>query len=227
MHGGETTVRLRTPFRAYGPVRLALRGAHQVANAVVAVRLLEALEFAGIGGGREAITTGLADAPWPGRLERRTFAERRPRWSSTAPTTRPAPKRSRDGCATRSSAPMTLVTACMRDKDVPGLLSPLLPLADARRGHGRRLPAGAPGRRPRGRPFAPSRRGCRCRWRASPAAAMAAASEHGARTVVAGSLFLVGAVRAWLDDGTGPARSRVIFCGSPRPTFLPSPCTRF
>jgi hypothetical protein len=39
---------------------------------------------------------------------------------------------------------------------------------------------------------------------ASPADAMAAASEHRERTVVAGSLFLVGAVRAWLDTAPVP-----------------------
>ena len=102
MQGGETTVRLRTPFRAYGPVRLALRGAHQVANAVVAVRLLEALEFAGIGGGRRRSRRASPMRPGPdgsnGGHSRTAFP-----LSSTAPTTLPAPKRSLDGCATRNS----------------------------------------------------------------------------------------------------------------------------
>ena len=44
---GAAVVRLRTPRRDYGTVRLALRGRHQVQNAVVAVRLLEALDDLG------------------------------------------------------------------------------------------------------------------------------------------------------------------------------------
>ena len=45
---GAAVVRLCTPLRDYGPLRLALRGRHQVQNAVVAVRLLEELDRAGV-----------------------------------------------------------------------------------------------------------------------------------------------------------------------------------
>jgi len=201
MRDGESTMRLRTPFRAYGPVRLALRGTHQVANAVVAVRLLEALEFAGVGGGPRAITTGLADASWPGRLERRTLA------NGVAVVL--------DGAHNPAGAdalarwlrearfwPMTLVTACMRDKDVAGLLSPLLPLASRVVATAVDLPRALPPA-----DLAATIRGLApelpVEVAANPAAAIAAASEHGARTVVAGSLFLVGAVREWLDAAPG------------------------
>ena len=95
--------------------------------------------------------------------------------------------------------PVTLVTACMRDKDVAGLLAPLLPLAS-------RVIATAVDF-PRALPaddlaaaiiaLAPD---VAVESVATPAAAMTAASEGGARVVVAGSLFLVGAVRAWLDE---------------------------
>lgn len=69
---GRTRLSLRTPRRAYGPLTLALRGRHQVANAMVAVRLveaLEALESVGTAVGADAIRTGLADAQWRGRLD--------------------------------------------------------------------------------------------------------------------------------------------------------------
>ncbi len=96
-------------------------------------------------------------------------------------------------------APVTLVAACMRDKDVAGLLAPLLPLVT-------RVVATAVDF-PRALPaddlaaaitaLAPD---VPVESVPTPAAAMTAASEGSARVVVAGSLFLVGAVRAWLDD---------------------------
>ena len=42
MHDGRGTVSIDTPDAHYGPVILGLRGEHQVQNALVAVRLLEA-----------------------------------------------------------------------------------------------------------------------------------------------------------------------------------------
>ena len=194
---GDTTMRLRTPFRAYGPVRLALRGAHQVSNAVVAVRLLEALEFAGNGGGARANTTGLAEASWPGRLERRTLTNGVPAILDGAHNPAGADALAR-WLRDAEFWPMTLVTGCMRDKDVRGLLLPLLPLAGrvvaTAVDFPRALPAADLAAMVRG--LAP---GLTVEVASSPADAMAIASEHRARTVVAGSLFLVGAVRAWLD----------------------------
>ena len=68
---GDNVFRLRTPARDYGTVTLALRGAHQVANAVVAVRLLETLDACGVAVPPAAVVDGLAQVSWPGRLERR------------------------------------------------------------------------------------------------------------------------------------------------------------
>ena len=200
---GETTLRVRTPLREYGPVRLALRGRHQVDNALVAIRLLEALEAAGVGGGRAAITEGLASAAWPGRLERRVLpggvelvldgahnpagAEALARWLRSA-----------------RFAPMVLVMGCMRDKDVGGLLAPLLPLADrvvtTSVAFPRALPADDLAQR-----IAAAAPGLPVQAVADPAGALAVAARQGPRVVVAGSLFLVGAVRATLSGGAGPA----------------------
>ncbi len=201
--GGETTLRLRTPVREYGPVRLALRGAHQVANAVVAVRLLEALEAHGVGGGAEPITAGLRDADWPGRLEVHRLAggarlvldgahnpdgaEALARWLRSA-----------------EFAPFTLVTACMRDKDVHGLLAPLLPLARAVVTTAVALPraVAADDLATVVRDLAPA---MPVRAVAAPPAALAAALEDDPRVVVAGSLYLVGAVRMALGEAAGRA----------------------
>ena len=68
--GGRTRVSIATPGGSYEDVPLALRGRHQVDNALTAVRLLEALaarETFAIGPG--AIRTALSEAVWPARLE--------------------------------------------------------------------------------------------------------------------------------------------------------------
>ena len=61
--------RSTTPAARYGPLTLALRGRHQVANALVAVRLLETLDAGGIDGRRRRRRRG-ARRPrdWPARL---------------------------------------------------------------------------------------------------------------------------------------------------------------
>jgi dihydrofolate synthase/folylpolyglutamate synthase len=71
---GLTTVTLHTPVAEYLDVRLALRGRHQIDNAVTAVRALETLRVeAGLTVSDEAIRTGLEAVSWPGRLELRTW----------------------------------------------------------------------------------------------------------------------------------------------------------
>jgi dihydrofolate synthase / folylpolyglutamate synthase len=66
---GRTRVDFRTPVRTYGPCTLALRGRHQVDNAALAIRALEALDAAGVAVPAAAIVTGLESAYWPGRLD--------------------------------------------------------------------------------------------------------------------------------------------------------------
>lgn len=67
---GRTTLSLATPSGRYDDVTLALRGRHQIDNAVTAVRLLEALNHSGrLAIGEAAIRVGLTEAVWPARLE--------------------------------------------------------------------------------------------------------------------------------------------------------------
>jgi len=58
-----------TPEWRYGPLQLALRGEHQVHNALVAVRLLEHARAAGVQVTHEGIEEGFSTADWPARLE--------------------------------------------------------------------------------------------------------------------------------------------------------------
>lgn len=64
---GVTELSLTTPSTSYGPVALSLRGQHQVRNAVIAVRTLEAIPTLTVP--PAAICAGLSDTCWPGRLE--------------------------------------------------------------------------------------------------------------------------------------------------------------
>ena len=124
---GRTSMRLTTPTRDYGWVRLGLRGDHQVPNAVVAVRLLEELQ-AQLPVTAAAITAGIRDVVWPGRLQmlevpggRRVLldAAHNPAgaWALASYLKREFPE------------PLPIVFGALRDKDVTLMLKTLLPAA--------------------------------------------------------------------------------------------------
>jgi dihydrofolate synthase / folylpolyglutamate synthase len=191
-----------------GRTRVGLRGRHQAANVSVAHAVLDALDAAGIAQTtQDQRRAGYAGAVWPGRLE---IIEAGGREVLLDGAHNPA------GAATlaraiddlrpflRAGAPLTLVTATMADKDVDGIIRALV-RSDALRAArtictvvdaARALPAGT----------------LAARWRAlapeaqvvvegDPIAAIDLALATGAGPiVVAGSLYLVGAVRASLVD---------------------------
>ncbi len=192
-----------------GPTRVGLRGRHQAANAGVADALLDTLEVAGIARVPDAARrSGFASVHWPGRLE---LFEHDGREVLLDGAHNPA------GAAALGQAlddlrphlapgPLTLVTATMSDKDVDGLIGALAgasALSDAR------VICTAV---PAPRALAPD--ALATRWREvagdgrtvtaarDVAAALQAAFGGGSRgpIVVAGSLYLVGEVRARLVD---------------------------
>jgi len=181
----------------YVGIELGLRGAHQVRNAAVAVRLLEAARAGGIALSHDAIAAGLASVSWPGRLDLRRFDDGRELLLDAA--------HNPDGAASLAAyvaewtgAKPTLVFGAMRDKDVSGMLRALLPsvralvvtraanprsadpasIADAARAIAPDLPILVEPDR---------RRALEVAWRES------------ARVVVAGSIFLVGDVLSEVD----------------------------
>jgi dihydrofolate synthase / folylpolyglutamate synthase len=180
-------LRLRTPALDYGEVDLGLAGAHQVGNAVVAVRLLERLRVrAG------AIREGLARVSWPGRLEIRRFPDGREMLLDAAHN--PA------GAAALASylqeeadGPRALVFSAMRDKDVDGVLRALVPAVSAlvvtRASNPRAVEPSALAERARA--IAPA---LPIAIEPSPRAALIAAWRLSPRIVVAGSIFLLGDV---------------------------------
>jgi dihydrofolate synthase/folylpolyglutamate synthase len=124
--GAPTRIRLRTPTHDYGELTISLRGAHQIGNAVVAVRLLELLDTLVVRVPAAAIADGLANVSWPGRLEHRRVSVDREMILDAAHN--PA------GAAALAAylgetfdEKLPLVFAAMRDKDVPRMFEVLLP----------------------------------------------------------------------------------------------------
>ena len=198
-----------------GPTRVGLRGRHQAANAAVADATLDSLEQAGIATvAPEHRRAGYATAVWPGRLELIEVAGRdvlldgahNPAGAAALAVALDdiRPYLTGGGTAQADRPRVTLVTAAMADKDVAGVAAAL---ARSEALEGARIIC--------------------CSLdvpRALPADRLAAiwAAEDGSRTidvepdagaaldralaegsgpvVVAGSLYLVGAIRARLVD---------------------------
>ncbi len=182
----------------YERVSPALRGAHQLRNAAVAVALLEAANARGLGVPHAAITAGLTEVRWPGRLDLRRLDDGRELLLDAAHNPEGAAALAaflRSSTAASSKPP--LVFAAMRDKAIDGMLRELLPEASAliatrasnpRSAEPRDIAAASRAVAPGLPAFAePSRR-----------AALDLAWQRSRSIVVAGSIFLLGDVLAEL-----------------------------
>ena len=115
---------LITPHRQYGPLTLALRGRHQVRNAMTAVRLLEELGTVGVPVPASAIRESLVTTAWRGRLELVELDPRR-RVLLDAAHNVAAASALADYLAEAFPSGLPLVFAALRDKDVAGMLRAL------------------------------------------------------------------------------------------------------
>lgn len=193
-----------------GRTRVGLRGRHQAANVAIADALLDALAVAGIARtGAAARRSGYASAVWPGRLELLTVDGRDVLLDGAHnPAGAVALAVALDDLKPfLADGPVTLVTASMADKDVDGVIRALAgsrALTDATvvctsLDVARAMPAGELAARwERGRP------GTRVVAEPDPMAALDRALSRPSReagpVVVAGSLYLVGAVHGHLVD---------------------------
>ena len=190
-----------------GPTRVGLRGRHQAANVAVADATLDALAEAGIATvDPDARRRGYATAVWPGRLELLDLGEGRGVVLDGAhnPAGAAALAQALDDLRPHlAPGPLTLVVASMADKDVEGVVA-ALGAAEALRG-ARVIATSVEA--PRALPAADLAE----RWRRvsglgdvtalpDPLEALDAALARPGTTVVAGSLYLVGAARAHLVD---------------------------
>jgi dihydrofolate synthase/folylpolyglutamate synthase len=209
---GRLTITLDTATRTYGPVRLSLAGDHQVANAFVAVALLEALDDAGIRVDRRAVETGLADARWPGRLDRVTLPDGRRALLDAAHNAAGARALAAWLARTAPGTAPPLVFAAAADKDVAGMIRALAPavgdivvtaFADSRA-----MPADALALEIRSALARAGGRPGRVHVAPTTAAALEAAWRIARDIVVAGSIFLLGEAYPLLGrpDPFEPAR---------------------
>ncbi len=192
-----------------GRTRVGLLGRHQAANVAVADALLDALDAAGIAtADDDARRRGYAAARWPGRLELLPGPDGGDVLLDGAhnPAGAAALAAALDDLRpTLAAGPVTLLVAAMADKDVDGVIAALRGSAVVRTA---RVIATSLPDLPRAMPADE----LAARWRAAgadtvtavddPVTALDAAhSTDGTGVlVVAGSLYLVGAVRARLVD---------------------------
>lgn len=109
-------------------LRLALRGAHQVENAGVALAVGQLLGERGLPIPESALRRGLVEVQWPGRLE---VVHERPcvvvDGSHNVDSAERLARAMREEFTWRR---LTLVLGIARDKDIPGIVRALAPLAD-------------------------------------------------------------------------------------------------
>lgn len=192
---------LRTP-RATHDLDLALAGEHQLENAATAVRAAELLAERHPAIGATAIARGVATVRWPGRLEALRFA-------ATGTTVLLDAAHNPDGCRAlarflaRLGRPYELLFGCLADKEAGEMLPPLAAAA-------RRVVLTRP-ESPRA--LAPERllalvpASTPVEIHSDPLGALTWAIAAGSGlVVVAGSIYLVGRLRASLvDGGAAPA----------------------
>jgi dihydrofolate synthase/folylpolyglutamate synthase len=130
MREGRAHLTIETPEGRYGPLRLALRGEHQIHNAIVAVRVLEAARRAGVDVPDAAIVHGLETAAWPARLELISLPDGRRVLLDAAHNPEGA-RALRAYLARWHPDRPALVVGIMRDKDVDAILRELLPVTSS------------------------------------------------------------------------------------------------
>jgi dihydrofolate synthase / folylpolyglutamate synthase len=174
---------------------LSLKGTHQRANAAVAIALLRQLDAHGVPISPAAVRAAITDVTWPGRLEHFEYRGARV-WLDAAHN--PAGARAlRTFLSGIGWTDCALVFGAMQDKDVPAMLSELMPIAGAVICTTAPSPRAAPAEALAEIARQQSSR-ARVEVNPSPADALAQALARRSRIVIAGSIFLIGPLRAIL-----------------------------
>ena len=190
---GADQVTIETPDDRYGPLTLGLRGQHQVNNALVAIRLLEALQRRGIRVTKAAIERGLGEVEWPGRLELMQFEGDR-RLLLDAAHNADGARALASYLRQRHPERPALVFGVMRDKDVDAIIGALLPVVSSVITTAAPTPRAFPADElaTRIRAFAPR---LDVATEPDPTTAVNHALQQVGTVCVAGSIFVIGAVR--------------------------------
>lgn len=197
MIDGAAELTLETPVRRYAELRLGLRGRHQVANAIVAVRLLEAIDGLGVHVREDAIRRALRDARWPGRLDWIQVPEGALLLDAAH---NPAGAESLASYLSEfHPEKLPLVYGAVKDKDIDGMLRVLLPVSSwmiATQAATSRA-AAASDVAARAHAMAPA---MSIDTIPDSVAAARTALRRSPRAVVAGSIFLIGEILGRLDE---------------------------
>jgi dihydrofolate synthase/folylpolyglutamate synthase len=187
-----------TADRKYPPLTLALPGRHQLENAAVAVAILEKWSAMVSPVSTDAIVTGLTECEWPARLE----WLRLPRGGEVLidAAHNPAGAAALASYLQDTRSPkLPIVFAAMADKDVAGMITALEPVASmfvaTAVPHTRARPADDMAAEIRKHTAS-----VQVIAAATPKAAIARALEHSPKVVAAGSIYMVGPLRARLIE---------------------------
>ena len=190
-----SSITVKTPTRDYGRLTPGLRGAHQIPNAIVALRLLEELSRT-VPVSPDAIVAGLSDVEWRGRLQLVETAGGRKVLLDAAHN--PAGAAALSAYLTQEFPPLPLVFGAMRDKDASEMLRILLPAASmlvvTEPGNARARPAAELAALARS--IAPA---CRIEVEPDPMAALDRAWNEQSMICAPGSIFLIGDLLNGLD----------------------------
>ena len=196
MEDGRARVTIETSRHRYGPALLALRGEHQVGNAAVAAALLDAAREKGLTIPDGSVTCGFETVDWPARLELLSLPDGARVLLDAAHNPEGA-RALHDYLARWHPERPALVVGIMRDKDAEAILRELLPVTSsvvaAAADTPRALPASELASRVKAVDAAKLVVAC-----TDVATAVDTALAANRTVVVAGSIFLAGAVREHL-----------------------------
>ncbi|GBD16026.1 Folylpolyglutamate synthase [bacterium HR26] len=128
VEGAPARFSYRGPGGELRNLRLALRGAHQVENAGVALAVVQLLRERGLSIPEPAVRRGLAEVQWPGRLE--VLRERPLVIADGAHNVDSAERLAQALRAEFAWRRFILILGIARDKDIPGIVRALAPLAN-------------------------------------------------------------------------------------------------
>lgn len=189
-------LRVRRTGGDWQELQIGLLGEHQLHNAATAYAALQALNASGLTIGADAISAGFDAARWPGRFEVLPGTPTTILDGAHSPAAAQALRAALD--AYFPDVPIVLVLGVSADKDLPGLLEPLLPRVQrviaTQSQQQRAMPASQLAQQL-------AALGLAAAAEPQPAAALAAAQAAcppGGVVLVAGSVFLVDEVREGL-----------------------------
>lgn len=190
-------LRIRPGGGEWRQVQLALLGQHQVYNAATAYAALDVLNASGLAVSQAAIQAGFAAVRWPGRFQVLAGQPTTVLDGAHSPAAAAALRAALD--AYFPDVPVVLVLGVSADKDLEGVLRPLLPRLQhaiaTQADQPRAMPADQLAQRL-------IQLGLPTQAQSQPQAALAAARAAcppGGLVLVAGSVFLVGQLLAELD----------------------------